>query len=245
MVGPERDTMLLSGKSAVIYGANNPTGASVARAFANEGAKVFLAGRSTGRLDLVAREIQAAGGAVEVAEVDPLDLKSVADHLHQVAVEHGTVDISLNLAFLGIEGAARLCNLTHEQFDAAAFTRVRSNFVTSAAAVKVMAYQGGGTILATAVPEKASPVGTGAGQTIGSAAIGALCEQLFLDVGSFGVQIQYVGDVPASEEDLIEKLFQALVRRPAASSAPGRTGMETSSPTYAAQIEAPAGVAGS
>ena len=38
--------MLLSGKSVVIYGATNPIGATVARAFAEEGAAVYLAGRS-------------------------------------------------------------------------------------------------------------------------------------------------------------------------------------------------------
>ncbi|MCI4337444.1 MAG: SDR family oxidoreductase [Thermoplasmata archaeon] len=235
--------MLLNGKTAVIYGANNPTGASVARAFAREGATVYLAGRSRERLEPVAREIVAAGGAAEFAEVDPLDLKSVSDHLHQVAVDHGTVDISLNLAFVGMEGAARLCNLTHEQFDAATFTRIRSNFVTSAAAVKVMAYQGGGTILATAVPEKPSPFGTSAGQAIGSAAIGALCEQLRLDVGSFGVQIVYVPDVAASEEELIEKLFVVLAGRPTTSPSPSGMLMGPAASTDSPQTEAPAGAA--
>ncbi|HXQ94992.1 MAG TPA: SDR family NAD(P)-dependent oxidoreductase [Thermoplasmata archaeon] len=212
--------MQLNGKSAVIYGANNPTGASVARAFALKGATVHLAGRSTSRLQPVAREILNSGGAVEVAEVDPLDMDSVGEHLHQVVVKHGTVDVSLNLAFMGIEGAARLCNLTGEQFDAATFTRVRSNFVTSAAAVKVMAYQGRGIVLATAAPETASAVGTIAGQAIGSAAIGALCEQLRIDVGTFGVRIAYLAEAPASAEELIEKLFGVLSTLSAPSPAP-------------------------
>jgi 3-oxoacyl-[acyl-carrier protein] reductase len=216
--------VLLSGKSVVIYGATNPIGATVARAFAEEGAAVYLAGRSPARLQPIARDILDAGGAAEVAEVDPLDMTSVSEHLHRVGVQHGTVDFSLNLAFLGIESAARLCNLTAEQFDAATFTRIRSNFVTAAAAVKAMAYQGRGTVLAIAVPERATSVGAMDGPAIGSAAIGALCEQLQADVGSFGVRIIYLADASGSAEELVAKLVRVLASPP--TSSPSLEGMD-------------------
>ncbi|HEV8049851.1 MAG TPA: SDR family NAD(P)-dependent oxidoreductase [Thermoplasmata archaeon] len=235
--------MLLNGKSAVIYGAHNPIGASVAKAFAKAGATVYLAGRSPSRLQPVANDIRGAGGAAEVAEVDPLDMHSVSEHLHEVGVQHGTVDVSLNLAFLGIEGATRLCNLSDEQFDAATFTRVRSNFVTTAAAVKVMAYQGRGIVLAAAVPEKAAPVGTMAGQAIGSAAIGALCQQLRLDVGNFGVRIAYIPDVTVTEDDFVEEIFRVLASLPMASPSPREVLPQTEAPSGSAQAEVPAGVA--
>jgi NADP-dependent 3-hydroxy acid dehydrogenase YdfG len=209
--------MRLQGKSAVIYGANSPAGASVARALAKEGATVYLAGRSTSRLQPVAREILNANGAVEVAQVDPMDPESVSEHLHEVMVKHGGVDISLNLAFLGIEKAARLCNLTPEQFAAATFTRVSSNFVTAAAAASEMAYQGRGIILATAVPDGASPEGRLAGQTIGDAAIEALCEQLRIDVGSFGVKVTYLDNAPASNEELVQSIIRLLATIPTGS----------------------------
>jgi NAD(P)-dependent dehydrogenase (short-subunit alcohol dehydrogenase family) len=235
--------MQLHGKSAVIYGANSPIGASVARAFAKEGATVYLAGRSTSRLQPVAREILNAGGAVEVAQVDPLDPKSVSEHLHQIVVKHGTVDLSLNLAFLGMEGAARLCNLTDEQFAAAMFTRVRSNFVTMAAAASEMAYQGRGVILATAAPERGSPEAKLAGQAIGSAAIEALCEQLHLDVGSFGVRIAYVGEVPASEGELLDRLDRALESDQASPRASAESTSEAARSTRPTRLESPAGAA--
>ena len=38
--------MLLTGKTAVVYGGGGRTGGTVARAFAREGARVFLAGRT-------------------------------------------------------------------------------------------------------------------------------------------------------------------------------------------------------
>jgi NAD(P)-dependent dehydrogenase (short-subunit alcohol dehydrogenase family) len=60
----------LHDKNAVVYGAAGSMGGAVARAFAREGATVFLAGRTLAKLDMVAEEIRAAGGAAETAEVD-------------------------------------------------------------------------------------------------------------------------------------------------------------------------------
>ena len=65
--------MSLEGKTAVIYGGGGSIGGAVARAFAREGAGVFLAGRTLERLEAVANEIRKAGGMAEVAEVDALD----------------------------------------------------------------------------------------------------------------------------------------------------------------------------
>ncbi|MCI4325350.1 MAG: SDR family NAD(P)-dependent oxidoreductase [Thermoplasmata archaeon] len=211
--------MQLRGKSAVVYGANSPAGAFVARAFATAGATVYLAGRSPCRLEPLAHEIVSAGGAAVVARVDPLDPKSVSEHLHDVYVQHGSVDVSLNMAFQGVLGPARLCNLTDQQFDAATFTRVRTNFVTAAAAARKMAYQGRGIILAMAVPEAGYPGGDLAGQRIASAAIESLCEQLRDDVGSFGVRVSYIADPPSSGEELVQKLFQLLAAVPPSSRA--------------------------
>jgi len=233
--------MRLDGKSVVIYGANNPTGGMTARTFAKHGATVYLAGRSTSRLQPVAREILDSGGAVEVAQVDPLDTDSVSEHLHRIVVKHGSLDLSVNLAFLGIQGAARLCNLTDEQFAAATFTRVRSNFVTMAAAAGEMAFQGRGTILATAAPERAAPVGTLAGEAIGGAAIEALCRQLRLDVGSFGVQVAYFVNAPTSEEDLVRQSFEILSAERNAIPAPGVTPLVDSGSTSSFRVEVPAG----
>jgi len=56
-----RTYMLLENKNAVIYGGGGAIGGAVARAFAREGAKVFLAGRTLARLDQVAHEMAAAG----------------------------------------------------------------------------------------------------------------------------------------------------------------------------------------
>src|SRR5690349_9317569 len=80
---------LLAGKNAIIYGGGGRIGTAVATAFAEEGARVFLAGRTRARLAEVAASIHAAGGSAEVAEVDALDEHAVDDHADAVAAQGG------------------------------------------------------------------------------------------------------------------------------------------------------------
>src|SRR5580765_2540712 len=88
--------MILQDKVAVIYGAGGAIGGAVARAFAAEGASVFLTGRLRAPVQAVAKDIVSAGGSAEAAEVDALDEKAVDKHLQSVIDKAGRVDISFN-----------------------------------------------------------------------------------------------------------------------------------------------------
>ena len=76
--------MMLKDKVAVIYGAGGAIGGAVARAFAREGAKLFLTGRRRAPVEAVAKDIVSAGGSAEAAEVDALDEQAVDEHLRSV-----------------------------------------------------------------------------------------------------------------------------------------------------------------
>ena len=88
--------MSLENKSAVIYGAGGAVGGAVARAFARDGARVFLTGRDVGALDALAKEISAADGVAETARVDAVDEGAVESHLDSVVDKAGTIDVSFN-----------------------------------------------------------------------------------------------------------------------------------------------------
>src|SRR5882672_2179471 len=88
--------MMLKDKVAVIYGAGGAIGGAVARAFASEGASVFLTGRLRAAVDAVAEDIVSAGGSAEAAAVDALDEQAVDRHLQSVIDQAGRVDISFN-----------------------------------------------------------------------------------------------------------------------------------------------------
>src|SRR5262245_11012824 len=88
--------MLLNGKVAVIYGAGGSIGGEVARAFAREGARVFLTGHTLAPVAAVTNDIVAAGGCAEAAAVDALDEQAVDQHLQAVIEQAGRLDISFN-----------------------------------------------------------------------------------------------------------------------------------------------------
>jgi NADP-dependent 3-hydroxy acid dehydrogenase YdfG len=85
---------MLKDKVAVIYGAGGAIGGAVARAFASEGAELFLAGRNLASVEAAATDVAAAGGSAEAAEVDALDEQAVDGHLQSVIEKTGRVDIS-------------------------------------------------------------------------------------------------------------------------------------------------------
>ena len=57
--------MLLKDKVAILYGAAGGIGTGVAHAFAREGARLFLTGRTEATLQALAAEINAAGGQAD------------------------------------------------------------------------------------------------------------------------------------------------------------------------------------
>src|ERR671927_28301 len=98
-VGKEKQrsqTMLLKHKNAVIYGAGGAIGSAVASAFAREGARLFLAGRTRTSLEIVGKSISQMDGEAEVALVDALDEQAVERHLEEVVSRVGGLDISFN-----------------------------------------------------------------------------------------------------------------------------------------------------
>lgn len=139
--------MLLEHKVAVIYGAGGPIGGAVARAFAREGAHVFLAGRTAATLDTVAGAIGAAGGAAETAVVDALDERAVDEFVDGVATRAGQLDISFNVIGYG-DVQQPLLELSVDDFLRPIATATRTHFLTTRAAARHMVAHGSGVILA-------------------------------------------------------------------------------------------------
>jgi NAD(P)-dependent dehydrogenase (short-subunit alcohol dehydrogenase family) len=140
--------MLLKDKNAVIYGGGGSIGGAVARTFAREGARVFLAGRTLAKLDQVAGEIRSAGGTAHTAEVDALDETAVDDHADAVASQAGGIDISFNLISRGHVQGTPMVEMAPEDYAGPVATAVRTTFLTSRAAARHMAAKGSGVILA-------------------------------------------------------------------------------------------------
>jgi 3-oxoacyl-[acyl-carrier protein] reductase len=139
--------MLLQDKNAVIYGGGGAIGGATARAFAREGARVFLAGRTLATLDRVANEIVAAGGKAETAEVDALDERAVDGHADAVAASAGGIDIALNAVGIPHVQGTPFAELSVEDYTHPIAAYTRTNFLTAKAVGRHMVKQGSGVIL--------------------------------------------------------------------------------------------------
>src|SRR5918995_6027255 len=117
--------MLLEGKNAVIYGGGGKVGGAVARAFAREGARVFLAGRTLKSLEGVADDIRSAGGVAEMEQIDALDGRAVDEYADAVAEGAGSIDISFNLISNEDIQGTPLAEMPLENFERPIVTAVR------------------------------------------------------------------------------------------------------------------------
>ena len=138
---------MLTDKVALVYGAGGAIGGAIARAFGAVGAHVFLAGRTGATLDRVAHDIRAAGGTADTAVVDALDERAVTAFVDGVAKRTGRIDISCNVIGVG-DVQKPLAELTVEEFLQPVTTALRTQFLTTGAAVRHMVRRGTGVILA-------------------------------------------------------------------------------------------------
>ena len=140
--------MMLKNKVAVIYGAGGGIGGAIARAFAKEGAKVFLTGLHGAAVEAVAKDIVAAGWPAEAAEVDALDEHAIDKHLQSVIDKVGRVDISFNAIAIP---DAKLLGVPLVELDAELFDLpggyLKSYFLTARLAARRMLPHKSGVIV--------------------------------------------------------------------------------------------------
>lgn len=181
--------MLLEGKSAIIHGGGGAIGGAAARAFAREGARVFLAGRTRAKLDRVARDIATAGGEAEAAEVDALDEQAVERHAEEVATKAGGIDIVLNaVGILHVQGTP-LAELSVDDFAHPIAAYTRTDFITAKAAARHMARKGSGVLLIISTPGSRM-TGTGfLGYGVACAAKEGLSRLLAAELAPAGIRV--------------------------------------------------------
>ena len=183
--------MMLKNKVAVIYGAGGAIGGAVARAFALEGAKLFLTGRHRAPVEAVAKDIVSAGGSAEAAEVDALDEQAVDKHLQSVIDKAGRVDISFNA--VGIPNAkilgVPLIELDVEQFSLPITTSATSYFLTARLAARRMVANKSGVIMTVTATHSRTGIPLVGGYGPAQAAKEALTRGLSAELAPQGIRV--------------------------------------------------------
>ncbi|HTU09906.1 MAG TPA: 2-dehydro-3-deoxy-D-gluconate 5-dehydrogenase KduD [Allosphingosinicella sp.] len=133
----------LSGKAAIVTGANTGIGQAIAVALAEAGADVALAGRS--RADETAAAVAALGRRAVLIEADLGSTAPVQSVVDETLAAFGRLDILVNNA--GIIRRADAADFSEADWDAVMDTNLKSLFFLCQAAGRHMLAQGSGKIV--------------------------------------------------------------------------------------------------
>ncbi|MBA4053831.1 MAG: short-chain dehydrogenase [Marivirga sp.] len=200
--------MILTNKVAVIYGGGGAIGGAVAKAFATEGAKVYLCGRTLSTLDRVAAEISNHGYRVEISKVDALMADEVRRHLESVVKKEGCVDISFNAIGLDDVQGAALTAMNREEFLLPIVNGMNTHFITATSAARIMAVKSSGVILAITANASRKPYTNVGGFGVVCAAVEAFCRQLALEAGPNGVRVVCLRSAGSPDTPGVDDVFK-------------------------------------
>lgn len=184
--------MLLEGKTAIVYGGSGAVGGAVARAFAREGARVFIAARRVELLEYVAGEIRKDGGNVTVAPVDTSNRDAVEAHLAKIVREAGPVKVMFNGVEWGDTQGQHVIDMDLDRFIRPVRQGLTNWFHTGTAVARHMGENGGGSIVGiTANAGRQAFPWTG-GFGVACAAVEHFLRMLAVENGPKGVRVNWV-----------------------------------------------------
>lgn len=180
--------MLLKGRTAIVYGGSGAVGGAVAKAYAREGALVFLAARNRDKLEAVAAEIAAAGGKAEVAPVEATDHDAVEAHLQAIVARAGPVKVMFNAVAIDDTQGQKLIDMPRDRFIAPIVTGMKTWFSTGTANARHMAANGGGVIVGISANAAREAYDIMGGFGVSQAAIEHFLRHLAVENGPAGVR---------------------------------------------------------
>ena len=126
----------LSNRIAIVTGASQGIGNTIAKVLANSGAYVICIARTEKKLKEITNQIKDSGGSADYISCDISDGNHFANSIKTVIKNHKKLDILINNA--GITRDALLMRMNEEQWDQVINTNLKAAFIGMKAAIRPM-----------------------------------------------------------------------------------------------------------
>ncbi len=189
-----------AGRVVIVTGGAQGIGEACARRFAGEGAKVVIADLDPQRGQTLATELGATFVSCDVgdkAQVDALVAQTVK--LHQ------RIDVLVNNA--GILRAADFLDISEADFDTVMRVNIKGAFLVGQAVARVMAHQGGGSIVNMSSVNATLTIPTIASYNISKGGINQLTRVMSLALADKGIRVNAVAPGTIATEMAIKAVL--------------------------------------
>jgi NAD(P)-dependent dehydrogenase (short-subunit alcohol dehydrogenase family) len=189
---PRNDRVDLTGQVALVTGATSGLGRRFATTLADAGASVVAAGRRQERLDEVAAEIRAAGGACVGVPLDVTQADQLVAAVDAAEAAFGRVTILVNNA--GIPDARHATKMPVELVDAVLGTNVRGPWLLACEVARrlIAAEQPGRIVNISSIGGFYYQGGGAALYSVSKAAVNRMTEALAVEWARFHINVNAI-----------------------------------------------------
>ncbi|MGQ0750971.1 MAG: SDR family NAD(P)-dependent oxidoreductase [Betaproteobacteria bacterium] len=180
-----------SGQVALVAGGTGGLGRAVSLALQKEGAQVIVTYRKQQEFDALSNATETGGSRLEGHRIDVTDEAAVNQLTENVLAQHGRLDALVNTVG-GYAGGVKLWEMETDVLDRMLAMNLRSSYVLSRAAVRVMLKQGRGAIVNVAAKAALDHPGGAAAYSASKAAALALLDSLAAELKGTGVRVNTI-----------------------------------------------------
>jgi NAD(P)-dependent dehydrogenase (short-subunit alcohol dehydrogenase family) len=203
------DLFDLTGKVALVTGASRGIGEAVAKTLAAYGAHVIVSSRKADACEAVVSAIRAAGGTAEARACHIGDMAQIDALFAGIEAAHGRLDILVNNAATNPHFGS-IVDTDLSAFQKTVDVNIRGYFFMSAQGAKLMAKNGGGSIINVASVNGVTPGALQGIYSITKAAVISMTKAFAKECAPMGVRVNAL--LPGATDT---KFASALFHNPA------------------------------